>query len=528
MPNSAPVSIPAGSGSRRASALPRDPGRATETLYRRHGTTVFRYAWHLLGSREDAEDATQATFLAVHRALAFGTAVIEPGAWVLGIARNECTGRLRGMARRPTPGTLGDDLTAVAGGSVESAAEVRDEMRTAQQTLMALPEPERDAFLLREWLGLATPEVALALGVEAGYVEYLTARARRSLVLAVGGLEAPIGCAETRTALAAHTLGRAAKVHLLRCPMCRGVRRALRPRAAVPAAAPAVAERLAGVLPGFGVGAGGGGGLIAALTTKAATVPVITKAAALVAATLLAGTAVGTAIHTSHPAHHRSLGPSLGRGGESSAPAAKDSGAGRAPLVYVAATSSAHHARTATIALTRSTVRASRGGPAGRGDHPSADRGGRDHGSSGSRNDGAGHVSSSDDGKGEHASGGDNARPSGKSDHASGGDDGSSSATSGDHAGRHDGKAHTTGDGVTGDGDEGTGTAGDASSGDGASTHGDASSGDGSGGDASAAGVTGASDGPGDGATASDSTGSSGNGEGDSGQSDSPVTTDSS
>ena len=32
----------------------------------RHGEPCFRYAWHLLGRREDAEDATQATFLAVH------------------------------------------------------------------------------------------------------------------------------------------------------------------------------------------------------------------------------------------------------------------------------------------------------------------------------------------------------------------------------------------------------------------------------------------------------------------------------
>ena len=63
---------------RRAAGLPRDPGRATELLYRRHGNTVFRYAWHLLGRREDAEDATQATFLAVHGALGGGTAVLEP------------------------------------------------------------------------------------------------------------------------------------------------------------------------------------------------------------------------------------------------------------------------------------------------------------------------------------------------------------------------------------------------------------------------------------------------------------------
>ena len=80
-------------GTGRAAGLPRDPGRATKQLYKRHGTTVFRYAWHVLGRREDAEDASQATFLAVHRALGSGTAVLEPGAWVLRIARNRLLSR---------------------------------------------------------------------------------------------------------------------------------------------------------------------------------------------------------------------------------------------------------------------------------------------------------------------------------------------------------------------------------------------------------------------------------------------------
>ena len=51
----------------------RDAGRATAQLYRRHAPTVYRFAWQMLGAREDAEDATQATFLSVHAALADGT-----------------------------------------------------------------------------------------------------------------------------------------------------------------------------------------------------------------------------------------------------------------------------------------------------------------------------------------------------------------------------------------------------------------------------------------------------------------------
>ncbi|MDX6618787.1 MAG: hypothetical protein QOK36_1173 [Gaiellales bacterium] len=492
MPTAAPVSSPARPGPGRASALPRDPGRATEALYRRHGKTVFRYAWHVLGSREDAEDATQATFLAVHGALARGTAVLEPGAWVLGIARNECTGRLRTTARRPVPRLLGDELTAAAGGSVESAAEVRDELRIARQTLRALPEQERDAFLLREWVGLATPDVALALGVESGYVEYLTARARRSLVIAVGGLEAPVGCAETRAGLEASSLGRAAKVHLLRCPVCRGVRRALRPRSAVPATAPAVAERLAGVLPGFGAG---GGGLIVALATKATAAPVMTKAAALVAATLLAGGAVEDAIRTSHPTHHRSAAVALGRGGHSSPPVATHAGSGRSAVLAAASGSPPGHARTAAAGALAVMItpagHASRGGAAAERHDEAAHHGARHSGASGAQRDDGGRVSASGErrgggdngdgsGSGERTNAGDGAHAFAKSGRTAGGDWQPSEAASSDHSGSNDGLAARKGHAAAGDG---SGTTADAAGGDSPADDGGGTSSDEPGGD---------------------------------------------
>jgi RNA polymerase sigma-70 factor (ECF subfamily) len=245
------------------------PGRATELLYRSHGGTVLRYAWHLLGRREDAEDATQATFLAVHGALARGTAVLQPAAWVMSIARNECMGRLRQEARGPAIDFLDDESHVPAAHDVEQAAELRDEMRTAQRTLRRLPEPERDAFLMREWLGLELGEAAVALDRTTGEVEMLTVRARRSLMIAVGGLEPAIGCAGTRAALEAGSLGRASKVHLLRCPVCRGVRRALRaPDAAARTlvSTAGVGSRLAAVVPGFGTSGGGGVAELAAET----------------------------------------------------------------------------------------------------------------------------------------------------------------------------------------------------------------------------------------------------------------------
>jgi RNA polymerase sigma-70 factor, ECF subfamily len=389
-------------GAGRSALLPRNPGRATEVLYKRHGATVLRYAWHLLGRREDAEDATQATFLAVHAALAQGTAVLEPRAWVLRIARNECMERLRQMARRPVLGVV-EEADPPAPGGVERAAESRAQMQTVQATLADLPEPEREAFVLREWLGLETSEVALALGVTAGNVEWLTARARRSLVLAVGGLEPAVGCAGTRAALEAGSLDRGAKVHLLRCPVCRGVRRSLRPPDAVAssrAPAAAVADRLADTVPGF---AAGGGGILAALTAKAAAAPVLTKAAAVVAAVVLTGGVVDTAIRSTEPSV-RGGAAGGGRGGAAVAVASPP-----------AAVSNVLAPGTSVSSL-RHDDRSSRGGPGRRADSEDSGRRHDDHGSASrggesgdDKGGGDGKGSAIDDGRGSPGGSGDGA-----------------------------------------------------------------------------------------------------------------------
>jgi len=479
--------------------------RATEVLYKRHGDTVFRYAWHLLGRREDAEDATQATFLAVHGALSGGTAVLESGAWVLRIARNECMGRLRQIARRPAVRSLDDgfEAPAVAGG-VEQTAELRDEMRATRQTLAGLPVPEREAFVLREWLGFESSEAALALGMTAGEVDGLATRARRSLVIAVGGLEPAISCSGTRAALEAGSLDRAAKVHLLRCPVCRGVRRALRPPDT--SARAAVAQRLSAVIPGF---ATGGGGIVAALTAKAATAPVLAKTAAIVAAAVATGGAVEQAIVREQPAHH-----ARAHGGQAQAapvhavthPLASYSAAGarETPPRVTHASAAAAFVTPATRGAAATPTRA-HGARAGSDDN-SGHSGGDDAGggnsgpgstSRGSRDDTSSHSgrddggeSASGTGSSHHGgtSGKDSGGSSGTSDESSGGESGSGTTTSGHHSGSgdsgdsHSGSSSTAattapvpvtpdGGGDVSNSGEGSGGSGD-SGGDGGDSHG--------------------------------------------------------
>lgn len=419
-------------------------------LYKRHGDTVFRYAWHLLGRREDAEDATQATFLAVHGALSGGTAVLESGAWVLRIARNECMGRLRQTARRPAVRSLDDGFEPPAVGGVERTAEVRDEMRTTRKTLAGLPVPEREAFVLREWLGFESSEAALALGMTAGEVDGLATRARRSLVIAVGGLEPAISCSGTRAALEAGSLDRAAKVHLLRCPVCRGVRRALRPPDA--SARAAVAQRLSAVIPGF---ATGGGGIVAALTAKAATAPVLAKTAAIVAAAVATGGAVEQAIVREQPAHH-----ARAHGGQAQAApvravthplGSRDASGSRATPPRVTHASAAAAFVTPATRGAAATPTNADGARAG-GDDRSGHSSGRDGNNSGPGSTGQGSRDDTNSHSGRD-DGGEGSSHSGSS--SSGKDTGESSGTSGEATGEHSGSGKTASGHHSGSGDSG-------------------------------------------------------------------------
>ena len=72
--------------------------RAFEALYDRHHRGILSFARHMLGSREEAEDAVQHTFIAAHRDLVGSDKPIQLKAWLYAIARNRCLSVLR--ARR--------------------------------------------------------------------------------------------------------------------------------------------------------------------------------------------------------------------------------------------------------------------------------------------------------------------------------------------------------------------------------------------------------------------------------------------
>ena len=159
---------------------------ATEGLYERHAAKIFSYCLHQLGSREEAEDAVQTTFMNAFRALGRGVVPEAESAWLFKIAENVCLSRRRSSWRRgriESPSDFDVIEEVVPGPSRQ-----RDELIGIEDALASMPEQQRRAILLREWQGLSYREIGEELEVSQSAVETLIFRARRSLAQ---GLEQP-------------------------------------------------------------------------------------------------------------------------------------------------------------------------------------------------------------------------------------------------------------------------------------------------------------------------------------------------
>ncbi len=172
------------------SALPQAvPGRIAplETdaseLYERHRRRLLGFCTSQMGSREEAEDAVQDTFIYAIRALQRGVVPECELAWLFTIARNVCHSRRRNGRRRGRV-VVTRDLDALQ--DVIPAREAqRDELLGLPEALGAIPAAQRQAILLREWQGLTYREIGERLELSQSAVEALLFRARRSLARAL-------------------------------------------------------------------------------------------------------------------------------------------------------------------------------------------------------------------------------------------------------------------------------------------------------------------------------------------------------
>lgn len=141
-----------------------------------HHQGVYRYLRRVLGATESARDLTQEVFLRVTRAGIPEASDAGRRAWLFRIARNLALNHLRDGRRRPTSVTL-----EVAG--VPATQELSVALNDA---IAALPDLDRDVFLLRESAGLSYVEIATACELPVESVRSRLHRTRQALRLALG------------------------------------------------------------------------------------------------------------------------------------------------------------------------------------------------------------------------------------------------------------------------------------------------------------------------------------------------------
>jgi RNA polymerase sigma-70 factor, ECF subfamily len=155
------------------------PAEAAALLYERYRDRVFGYCLYMLGSRVEAEDAVQTTFLHAFRALRRGVVPAVEAPWLFKIAENVCLSSRRSAARRRRVETPGD-VVLLQDASAAPQPD-RDALIGLEDALADMPASQRRAILLREWQGLSYREIGEKLKLSQAAVEALLFRARRTL-----------------------------------------------------------------------------------------------------------------------------------------------------------------------------------------------------------------------------------------------------------------------------------------------------------------------------------------------------------
>ena len=153
--------------------------RLDPTSLGQHLDVLYRAAWGLCGSREDAEDLVQETYA---RVLARPRVIREDErAYLMRAMRNTFYSRLRTASRRPQEAATLEDIEPVdprAGNRPDRAAELGEIM----QAISELPEDFRLAIVAVDVLGLSYGEAAKALDAREATITTRLYRARQRIV----------------------------------------------------------------------------------------------------------------------------------------------------------------------------------------------------------------------------------------------------------------------------------------------------------------------------------------------------------
>lgn len=164
---------------------------AFEVLVRRFRRRIFAVCVRVLGSPEDAEEATQETFVRLARSASSFRGEAALSTWLYRVARNVCTDHVRRDARRPS--TPVDDIEGLDDRVSDDASAALDMGDALRRALDQLDPVTRQLLLLVGVDGWSYAEAGDAFELPVGTVKSRISRARVHLgqLLAEEDVDAP-------------------------------------------------------------------------------------------------------------------------------------------------------------------------------------------------------------------------------------------------------------------------------------------------------------------------------------------------
>ena len=155
---------------------------AIDAIAADHHGAVYRVCYRMMGNHEDAQDASQETFIRMLKAIAKYDAARPFTPWLFAIALNVCRDLLRKRKLRHTEplDSVDSRRTAIAP-EVLRKMSAEEEMAILEDGLRRLPAQERAAIVLRDIEGLTTAETAESLGTKEETVRSQISRVRVKL-----------------------------------------------------------------------------------------------------------------------------------------------------------------------------------------------------------------------------------------------------------------------------------------------------------------------------------------------------------
>ncbi|MEV6394639.1 sigma-70 family RNA polymerase sigma factor [Streptomyces sp. NPDC051907] len=167
---------------RQVSADPAEQEReaAVARLFDEHYASMLRLA-ALLGA-DDPENIVAEAYYQIYRRWRRLRDADSAEAYLRSTVCNLTRMRIRHLqvARRHAQAPAADPVA-----SAENSALLRDDQRVLVDALQQLPARQREALVLRHWLGLKEKEIAAAMGISAGSVKTHTARGLAALTQAM-------------------------------------------------------------------------------------------------------------------------------------------------------------------------------------------------------------------------------------------------------------------------------------------------------------------------------------------------------